>query len=136
MRISTSLSSLLLALAVAGCGSDSTPTAPSEPAPVLVSESFSGTLTVNGLQAHVFTATRAGTASVQLTALSDPGATFALSLGTWNGAACQIVIANPAAVLNTAVTGTAQVAGQFCALLNDAGKLTAPVDYTVDVQQY
>jgi len=127
---------LLAALAAAGCGSDSSSDVPTEPSPVAVVESFSGTLTVNGLQAHVFTVNRAGTASAQLAALTDSTATLALSLGTWNGAACQVVIANPAATLNTTVTGTAQNTGQFCVLLNDVGKLGAAVDYTINVTHF
>jgi hypothetical protein len=130
----------LLVLAVTtlvGCGSNDDPIDnPTQPTPVEVTETFSGTLTVNGLQAHSYTIERAGTTSVQLTALSDSAATVALSLGTWNGSACQIIIANPAAAINTTVTGTAQTAGQFCVLLNDVGRLTAAVSYSVNVTHF
>jgi hypothetical protein len=136
MRLLATFSCFALALAVAGCSEDTLPDTPTEPTPVLVTESFSGSLNVNGLRTHSFTVTRAGTVSTQVKALSDAAATIGLSLGTWNGTACQIVIANPAAVLNTTVTGTAQATGQFCVLLNDVGQLTAPVDYTVDVSYY
>ena len=136
MRAFATSSCLFLAMVAAACGGDDLPQTPTEPTPVLVTESFSGSLNVNGLRSHSFTVTRAGTVSAQLTVLSDAAATLALSLGTWNGTACQIVIANPAATLNTTVTGTAQSIGQFCVLLQDAGRLTASVDYTVSVSYY
>jgi hypothetical protein len=126
----------LAATVSAACGSDDPVDLPTDPTPVSVTETFSGTLNVNGLRAHPYTIDRPGTTSVQLKTLSDSAATVALSLGTWNGAACQIIIANPAAALNTTVTGTAQSSGQFCVLLNDVGKLTAAVDYSVDVTHF
>lgn len=136
MRVLATSLCLSLALVAAGCGGDDAPQTPTEPAPVPITETFTGTLNVNGLRSHSFTVTRAGTVSAQLAALSEATATLALSLGTWNGVACQIVIANPAATVNITVTGTAQSIGQFCVLLQDAGKLTASVDYTVNVSYY
>jgi len=127
---------LLVAIAAAGCSSDSTTDTPTEPTPVLVTESFSGSLTVNGGQTHAFAVSRAGTVTAQIKTLSDQAATIGLSLGTWNGAACQIVIANDAALVTQAVTGTAQATGQFCVRLYDVGKLTEAVDYSVEVSHY
>jgi hypothetical protein len=126
----------LAATTLAGCGSNDTVEPPTTPTPVTVTETFSGTLTVNGAQTHRFAVDRAGTVSAQLKTLSDQAATVGVSLGTWNGAACTIIISNTAAVLNTTVTGTAQSTGQFCVWLNDVGKLTAGVDYSVDVTHY
>jgi hypothetical protein len=72
--------------------------------------------------------------TVTLTAV-DPAGTvsFGVSLGTWNGAACQTVIANDAAVLNTNVTGSVTAATSLCARVYDAGRLTAPLNYTITV---
>jgi len=137
MRYSTAFSTLLLlaAMAATGCD-DNTVVTPTEPSPVTISETFSDSLNANGLRIHAFTVSRAGTVSAQLATLSDPAATVGLSIGTWNGAACQIVIVNPAAVLNTTVTGTAQAIGEFCVMLNDVGKLTTSVDYSVTVTHF
>jgi hypothetical protein len=132
----TFLMPLLAATTLAGCGSDDPVEPPTTPTPVAVTETFNGTLTVNGAQNHNFNVDRAGTVSAQVKALSDQAATIGVSLGTWNGAACTIIIRNTAAVLNTTVTGTAQQTGQFCVSLNDVGKLTAGVDYSVDVIHY
>jgi predicted small lipoprotein YifL len=121
---------------LAGCGSDDPVTIPDAPTPVAVTNTFTGTLTVNGAQTHNFTVDRAGTVSAQVKSLSDQKATIGVSLGTWNGATCTFYISNTAAVLNTTVTGTAQQTGQFCIWLNDVGKLTAGVDYSVDVTHF
>ena len=127
---------LLIATTFIGCGSNNTPTAPTQPAPVTIVQSFSDTLNVNGARTPSFTVDRGGAVSAQIKALSDQAATIGVSLGTFNGAACAIIISNTAAVLNTAVSGTAQSTGQFCVWVNDVGKLTAGVDYTIDVTHY
>ena len=127
---------LLVATTFIGCGSNNTPTVPTQPTPVTITESFSDSLNVNGARTHSFTVDRAGGVSAQVKALSDQSATLGVGLGTFNGAACTIIISNTAAVLNTTVTGTAQSTGQFCVWVNDVGKLTAGVDYTIDVTHY
>ena len=127
---------VLAALASTGCGSDDPVDIPSQPTPVTMTQTFDGTLTVNGAQTHNFAVERPGTVTAQVKTLSDQAATLGVSLGTWNGAACQIIISNTAAVLNTTVAGTATTVGQFCVWLNDVGKLTSGVDYSVDVTHY
>jgi hypothetical protein len=131
---------LLCPLAVAatfiGCSSNNTPQAPTQPTPVTITQSFSDTLNVNGARTHSFTVDRAGAVSAQIKTLSDQAATLGMSLGTYNGSACTIIISKTDAVLNSAVTGTAQSTGQFCVWLNDVGKLTGTLDYTIDVTHY
>lgn len=127
---------LIIVITSIGCGSDNTPQVPTQPSPVAITESFSGSLNVNGAQTHVFTVDRAGTVSAQVTTISDQAATFGVSLGTYNGSACAFYISKTDAVLNSTVTGTAQSSGQFCVWVNDVGKLTAGIDYTIDVTHY
>ena len=128
---------LLAPLAAAACGDDNTTNTPTAPTPVAVTEQFSDSLNPNGGRTHPFIVQQAGTVSVRLTALGpDDTATVGLSLGTWNGQVCQIILANDAALLNTAVTGTAQQTGQFCVRVYDVGKLTASADYTVDITHF
>jgi hypothetical protein len=136
MRHLTLFCPLLLAASFIACGSDDTPNIPTQPTPVTITQSFSDTLNINGARTHSFTVDRAGTVSAQVKALSDQAATLGVSLGTFNGVACMIIISNTAAVLNTTVTGTAQSTGQFCVWVNDVGKLTAGLDYTIDVTHY
>jgi hypothetical protein len=136
MRHFTLFSLLGLAALVSGCGSSNNTNIPTQPTPVTITQSFSDTLNINGARTHSFTVERAGTVSAQVKALSDQAATLGVSLGTFNGVSCAIIISNTAAVLNTTVTGTAQSSGQFCVWINDVGKLTAGLDYTVDVTHY
>lgn len=127
---------LIVLLTAAGCGDDDTPTGPSEPAPVAVTETFSGTLTVNGGVTNPFSVTRVGELSARLAALSVEGATVGLSLGTWNGQVCQIVLANDNAAMNVTVVGTASTIGSFCVRIYDVGKLTGPVDFEITVTHF
>ena len=127
---------LLVATTFIGCGSDDTPEVPSQPTPVAITVSFSDTLNVNGARTHQFNVERAGTVSAQVKALTDQAATIGVNLGTFNGSTCAILIAKSDAVLNTTVTGTAQSSGQFCVWVQDVGKLTAGLDYTIDVTHF
>jgi hypothetical protein len=128
---------LLAVTTLAGCGSDNDlPETPTQPTPVQITESFGGNLNVNGARTHSFVVDRAGTVTAQLKALSDQAATIGVSLGTYNGSACAILLSKTDAVLNSTVTGTAQSTGQFCVWLNDVGKLTTGVDYTIEVTHY
>jgi len=126
-----------VAIAAAACGSNNILNPTPGPPPVSVTETFTATVTVNGASTQPFTVSTIGTVSVKLSALSpDDTATIGLSLGTWNGANCTLIITNDAAVLNTTVTGTAQSVGQFCARVYDVGKLTAPTDITLDITHF
>jgi hypothetical protein len=138
MRYSTATIVLLplMAALAAACDSNNTPTVPDAPDPITIVETFAESLNVNGSRTHVFRVDTVGTVTARIATLSDPSAVVGLSMGTWNGAACQILLANDAAVLNATLTGTAQSVGQFCARLNDVGKLTATVDYSLEVSHF
>jgi hypothetical protein len=133
-----SLSRHVLTLAVLGlvasaCGSStSTPTTPTTPD--TVTETFSGTLNQNGAMTFPFAAQSSGTVSAVLTKV-EPDATIAvgLALGTWNGSACQIVLANDSALQSVAVTGEASTAGTLCVRIYDVGKVTDPITFEVQV---
>ncbi len=127
---------LLLALSAAGaCGSD-TPQGPTLPDPVQKTENFTGTLTVNGSAVHAFVVDRPGAVTAQVTELSTDGVTFGLSLGSWSGVACQLIVATASSREGTLVAGTAQTVGNFCVYLNDNGTLTGPVDYALTVTHF
>lgn len=127
---------LAAAVLAAGCSEDTTPTTAPE-TPVLLSETVTGTVTVSGGSAQPFTVNRAGTVTAQITALApDDTVVVGFSLGTWNGAACQVVIANDAAKLSTAIIGTATAPGTLCVRVYDVGGLTTPTSYDVKVDHY
>jgi hypothetical protein len=141
MPRSTPYSALFAALVLgalgSACGDDTVTNPDTGQTPVSVTESYTDTITVNGAHTTPFTVNRAGTVSARLSALApDDTVTIGLSLGTWNGSSCQIILANDSAVLNAAVTGTAQQTGQFCVRIYDVGKLTAATDYTIDITHF
>ena len=126
---------VLAGLLAAGCDDPAPVTGPTETT-ATITETFSGTVTVNGAVTNPFSVTRAGELSARLVSLSVADATIGLSLGTWNGQVCQIILANDnASMAISSVTGTAS-AGAFCVRLYDVGKLTGPVDFEVTVTHF
>lgn len=130
------LRALLASLAVtaAACSGliDELPTTPD---PVITTETFSGTLTVNGGQTHQFFTAATGAVTATLTSLGEtPPETVGFSMGTMAGSTCTIVLANDQAVVTSVLTGTVStLQGALCVRMYDVGKLTGPVDYTFTV---
>jgi hypothetical protein len=123
-----------LAVAVAACSGliDQLPTTPD---PVIITETFTGTLTVNGGQTHQFFTSATGAVTATLTSLGEtPPETVGFSMGTMAGSTCTIVLANDQAVVTSVLTGTVStLQGALCVRMYDVGKLTAPVDYSFTV---
>ena len=128
---------LIAALLATACGDDPAPPTVIE-TPAVISETFSGTVGVNGALTHPFTVDRAGSVTVQVTALSpDDTVTLGLALGTWNlNSSCQVVIAKDSATLASSVLGTATSAGRLCVRVYDVGGLRTPTNYDVKVDHY
>lgn len=135
------LPGILLALTIcaAGCNDNTTntpttPTTPTTPSTPATTETFTGTLHLNGAETFNFTSTTAGTIVITLTELPDGTPPIGLSLGTWTGTACQIAIDNSSAGKAAIVTGTVTAATSLCARVYDAhGTVTTPADFTVTV---
>jgi hypothetical protein len=128
-----SASLVVAALAMFGCGDDPVDT-PTTPTPQPVTETFTGRLTVNGGVTHPFSASTAGSLTATLTNITpEENPTVGLSLGTWNGAACAVVISTDAAVRTTVVYGTVNQAGQLCVRIYDVGRLATANDYEITV---
>jgi hypothetical protein len=124
---------LFAASAASGCGSD-TPTTPITPTLPPTTEQFSGDLSRNGATTHSFTVTGTGTVTSTLnTVAPDSTISIGMALGTWNGTACQVIIANDRAVQGITVTGATTGVGALCVRIYDIGQLTTTVSYTVTV---
>lgn len=133
--IARTLLLMALAMSAGGCDDDTTPTTPTPPA--MVTETLTGTVTVNGAQTQSFTTEAAGSVTATLTMLApNSSATIGLSLGIFTPTAntCQIVVANDAAVQGTRVTGSVSSAGSYCVRIYDVGQLTAAANYTITVE--
>ena len=132
---------LLVALVAGAAGCDdntpTTPTTPNTPTTpgASTTETFTGTLNKNGGVTYPFTAASGGTITLGLTSVA-PDATLpiGMSLGTWTGTACVIVIASDAATQGTVVTGTVTAAASLCARVYDAaGNVPASENFTVTI---
>jgi hypothetical protein len=125
---------LALALASGGCrGNDSTPTTPTD---TPKTDTFTGTVPVNGKGIHNFTVDKSGPVSVTLTGASPPASiVMGLGIGTPGDGACGIL---QGASVNTAAGSAAQLTGvvspgTLCVIIFDVGNQTAAVTYTVSV---
>ena len=134
LRSRTMLFLLALTLgAGAACDDNTTTTTPTTPS-TSTSESFTGTVTVNGAVTHQFAATQRGTVTATLSTIDpDASQTVGISLGTWNGTACQIIIANDQAVVGSSILGSVSGVGNLCVRVYDVGKLSRAENYKVDV---
>jgi hypothetical protein len=136
----TTFAPLLLAALTWGCSDDAV-APPAAPTPVSVTETFTDSLNPNGARTHAFIAERAGSVIGRLVGLApDDTVAVGLSLGTWNGSSCQIIIANDnATVASTAtapVIGSASGTGALCIRVYDIGRLTGSVEYTISVEHF
>jgi hypothetical protein len=124
---------VFLAVAVAACGNSLSSTTPTTPTPVTQTDTFSGTLNPNGAATHTFVTGTSGAIIVTLTSIApDSTIVVGLSLGTWNGNACQTVLAKDNAIQGSTVTGSASQAGNLCVRIYDVGRITDPIAYQID----
>jgi hypothetical protein len=137
-RVMTGLVLVTAAIATSGCGNNNTVSNPSATPPVTVTDTFEGTLTVNGAITQPFVVQTAGQVVATLTSL-DPASVvvngettdtvMGLSLGTWNGLVCTIgapTLANDKAKVGVALTASATATGNYCVRVYDSGSLTQP----------
>ena len=125
-----------------------TPTGPSTP-PTVLTETFSGTLLKNAAYTHPFAVTDSGDVTVFLLQSVDPAhpdnnaIPIGVSLGTWNGVSCSIVVANDSVMpVNTdnpsqgTVTGRATAAGNLCVRVYDVGFVPGTANYELLIDHY
>jgi len=118
-----------------GCSGD-IDNLPTTPDPVIVTETFTGTLNINGgVTQNVFTGAT-GAVSSTLTSLGDnPPAKVGFSMGTLGSSGvCTPVLVKDDAVVNTTLAGTVStLAGSLCVRVYDTGALTESVNFTFTV---
>lgn len=107
----------------------------------LVTDTFSGTVDVGGLDIHPFTITIANQpVNVTLTAAGPPSSIFmGLGVGSPTSDGTCSVFSNAAVVVQAGagphLAGTI-AAGSYCVAVFDVGNQAAPVDYMVTVVHY
>jgi hypothetical protein len=121
-------------LGAAACSKDVT-TAPTTT--TMVNEPpFTGTLTKNGAATYAF-ASAPGTVTATLTTLApDSTLVVGISMGTWKGNACQIVLARDNATQGTVVVGNAASVGNLCVRIYDVGLVVQPESYQIDIVHF
>jgi hypothetical protein len=134
LRLHPTSAVLAACLLASGC-SDDPVAAPQDP-PVQISETFTGTLNVNGAAMHTFVTDRPGQVVATIDSLS-PVSTALVSyiLGTWNGSYCQVIFVKDDATSGSILVGNAS-AGAFCVRVSDIGHLGEPTSYSITVQHY
>jgi hypothetical protein len=133
-RLVPMVAASLASLIMGGCGGGSDESVVAPPPPTLT-ETFSGTLMLNGATTFSFTVNGAGSITAQLTTLSpDSTRPVGVSLGTWNGSICQILLPNDNSIQGSVVVGTASTTGSFCVRIYDAaGTVVNPQMFVIDV---
>ena len=145
-RVRTLLCASLVAL-LSACGDNNVigiGVNPSPQPPIVLTVTFSGTITRNSAYTHPFAVGDQGNVSVYLINSADTAdpanntLPLGVSLGTWNGAACAIVIANDQMLPGSPVplTGRATSAGNLCVRVYDVGYVPAAANYELLIDHY
>jgi hypothetical protein len=139
MTRSTTLGLVLaLVAATAACGGASGANSGiTAPTGTLVTDTFTGTVPVGGLDFHNFTVTTGGTVNATLVAAAPPSTiTMGFAIGTpGTTGVCSLL---SGAQVTTPPGSTAQLtgslaAGTYCVAVVDVGNAAGPIDYTVTV---
>jgi|RhiMetdeSRZDD1v2_1073273.scaffolds.fasta_scaffold132118_1 hypothetical protein len=134
LRTVLMLLSLAVLTATAACNDNNNLVSTTPTSIVTTSATFTGTLTKNGAVTHQFSVSSRGNVTATLTKIDpDSGMTIGVSLGTWNGTSCQIILANDQATVGSGLLGTVSGVGNLCLRVYDVGKLTTSEDYSIDV---
>jgi hypothetical protein len=124
---------LSLSLLTAACAD---PVAPATPTPVPpgLTETFTGTLAVLGVNTYPFTVQQVGGVTATITDMT-PSAAVRLGIGSQGATGCTVIqsvtaVAGPTPQLS----GTASVSGSFCVAVSDINNLVEPVTFTLVVR--
>jgi hypothetical protein len=138
IRVSTGglrwLALLLVAASAVACDDD--PIAPTPPERVSVTETFAGTLAPNDAETFPFSSQSGLVTATLLNLAPDNTVILGLSLGTWNGLTCAVVLANDKATEGVGITGTVNSTGNLCVRVYDVGALVGPLSYEVRVVHF
>jgi hypothetical protein len=117
-----------LAVGSVGCGGVTDPSQN-------VVETFTGIVTVGGLDFKTFNISRSGEFSISVLSLTPPASVFFIvQLGQVSGGSCAALFStNLATAQHTVLTGPITSPGTYCVQVADQGVFTVPETYTVQV---
>lgn len=132
-RSLVALAAVLVATLGAACDNGPEPTVPT-PGPT-VTDTFTGTITLNGSQTHSFIQGGAGDVTATVTTLTPNDKNIGFQLGTWDTVTCRAVVSNDLATVNSVLSGLTQSEASLCLKVHDPnGSLTdVSVEYTITV---
>jgi hypothetical protein len=135
LRLHTLLLAAAIALSAAACDDNTDTTTTTPTSTTTTTETFTGTIQKNGATTHQFSSTSRGSVTATLTSLApDNTVKIGVSLGTWNGTSCQIILANDQTTVGSGLVGTVSGVGNLCLRIYDAaGNLSVPTTYSIDV---
>lgn len=100
---------------------------------------FNGSLGLNGSAFYSFTTTQQGTISFNLTKVQRAGAdvpdSLTIGLGAPRGTDCSSSTSVTVAASTTALLSASQAPGVYCVRVWDAGILTGPVTFSVNINR-
>ena len=102
-------------------------------------ETFTGSIQPGQIASFPFAVQNPGPVTVTITAWSPgSGPAMGLGLGAWDSVntKCNEQLSNPAAKVNTILTGNPQQAGAYCVALYDVGNLEGESTFTITIQHY
>jgi hypothetical protein len=103
----------------------------------LTTETFSGTLPVGGSRFYSFTVPQTGLTTATLLSLKENGvdspAFVLIGLGAPRGTECLLIDGRQVAVDVVPQVSLSPEPGIYCARISDAGNLTGPVEFSINI---
>ena len=138
-RSFAALACVVVAALLSGACDNGPETAPSPTPGDPVTETFTGTVRLNGSVTHTFSTGAAGAVTATITTVDPAGAVVGFQLGTFNTVTCSAVLSNDLATAASVLSGNTQSAASLCVKVHDPnGAITADteVKYTVTVSHF
>ena len=130
---------VMVAAGLSGACDNGPSTSPSPNPGNPVTETFTGTLKLNGSITHSFSTAASGSVTATITTLDPSGAVVGVQLGTFNTVTCSAVVSNDLATAASVLGGSTQSAASLCVKMHDpngAIAADASVNYTVTVSHF
>jgi hypothetical protein len=108
-------------------------TAPTLVAPVLTTDSLTGSLTTGGVMYHLVSA-KTGSVTMQMKGIGpDPAQPLGMQIGVYSTLSCTGVIDNPAATIGSTLVGLTTASTSLCVKVYDPGSIPADTSVTYEI---
>jgi hypothetical protein len=138
-RSFAALACVMVTALLSGACDNGPDTSPSPTPGTPVTETFTGTLRLNGSVTHTFATNAAGAVTATVTTVDPSGSVVGFQLGTFNTVTCSAVLSNDLATAASVLSGNTQSAASLCVKVHDpngAIAADAAVNYTITVSHF